>query len=107
MVCKDDTHVGIRLWYSDFVQHLLSFGFYIHPLWAFHPNHGGKQGFANGNNADDNTCDLLTFPGGFFYHTDGVDCIILTVGNALCAHVTISILPIGVIMTSIDHDLGS
>jgi len=51
--CDNNTHAGIRSWYSNLVQVLHDYGFYAHPLWAFRPNHGGTTGFTIGNDVDD------------------------------------------------------
>ena len=53
--CKDDSFAGIRRWYTFLASYLANYGIYIHPLWCFRPDHGGKWGFTYGS---DNGCDL-------------------------------------------------
>lgn len=53
--CEDDTHAGIRSWYSNFTQACHDYGYYTHPLWCFRQDHGGERGFTVG---DDPTDDL-------------------------------------------------
>lgn len=47
--CRDDTFAGIRRWYVLFGNHLRALGIYIHPLWCYRKNHGGKWGFLVGD----------------------------------------------------------
>lgn len=53
LTCDDDTHAGIRSWYAKFVQYCMDYGYYVHPLWCFRPNHGGPWGFSAGDDPDD------------------------------------------------------
>ena len=53
--CKDDSFAGIRRWYTSLASYLANFGIYIHPLWCFRPDHGGKWGFTYGSTTG---CDL-------------------------------------------------
>ncbi len=51
--CEKDTYAGIRSWYQLFTQHAHVHGFYVHPLWCYHKDHGGNWGFTAGNDPDD------------------------------------------------------
>ena len=51
--CEDDTHSGIRSWYNNFTRACHDYGYYVHPLWCFHPDHGGEKGFTVGDDVDD------------------------------------------------------
>ena len=53
--CKDGTLAGIRRWYISLASYLTNFGIYIHPLWCFRTDHGGKWGFTYGS---EKGCDL-------------------------------------------------
>ena len=53
VTCEDDTHAGIRAWYANFAKACHDYGFYVHPLWCFRPDHGGDFGFTVGDDAED------------------------------------------------------
>ena len=53
VICKDDTHQGIRAWYNTFQRHAMDHGFYVHPLYCFRKDHGGERGFTCGNDKND------------------------------------------------------
>jgi len=53
VVCKDDSHQGVRSWYETLMRHCFTHGFYVHPLWCFRKAKGGSWGFTCGPDADD------------------------------------------------------
>jgi hypothetical protein len=53
VICKDDTHQGIRAWYNTFQRHAMDHGFYVHPLYCFRKDHGGERGFTCGADKND------------------------------------------------------
>jgi len=50
--CKKDTHAAIHRWHQTFQETLMQHGVYVHPLWLFRKNHGGKWGFTIGDGRD-------------------------------------------------------
>jgi hypothetical protein len=49
-------------WYQTFTTHLMSHGFYAHPLWCFRANHGGNWGFTCGTSRNDNLKQRMDIP---------------------------------------------
>jgi hypothetical protein len=59
LLCDDDSHAGVRSWYPKFAQSCMDYGYYVHPLWSFRPDHGGERGFSAGPLSTDDLPDFM------------------------------------------------
>ena len=62
VVCKDDSHQGLRAWYVTLTRHANDHGFYVHPFYCFRTDHGGDWGFSAGDDAEDDLPQRLEIP---------------------------------------------